>query len=70
MIPPDEGRRCAGVSAKLGVKQTWALSLLFQHISHVTLDMSWSCLSISVLYKREIRVTVLKVVVRMKNDNM
>lgn len=38
---------------------------------HVTLDMSLSCLSISVLlYKREIIISVVKVVLRTKNDNI
>lgn len=71
MNSAEEGSRCAGVSTGLGVKQTWALILLFQHASYVTLDVSLSCLNISVLpYEREIIASVLKVVVRIKNDNM
>lgn len=40
-----------------------------QHVSHVTLAMSLSCLSISVLIcKRRIIVSVLEFVVKIKND--
>lgn len=49
MSSAEEGSRCAGVSTGLGVKQTWAPILLFQHASYVTLGTSLSSLSISVL---------------------